>query len=138
METSQSLLFSVTIFTTWWWLLLANTAFFGSIILILKESDHTLKVWKAITLSFAGVVNIIPLVRKLVPDIVVIDFSTRWLMADMRCSFRSFVLFLSFVSFFLAPVVFFVTVMCWLFDNITVVKFRKRVTDLTTKLRLKG
>lgn len=93
---------------TWWWLTLTAASFFGLIACILMSSDYTLTTSKAISLAFVGVVNIIPVVRKLTPKLVVNDFHMRWAAtsAGYATSFKVSACLLLYLSFVLAPLIF--------------------------------
>lgn len=92
--------------TSWWWLVLGSVTLLASIVFIIKDDNSRLTTWEAVKFSIAGVVSIIPLVGKLVPNIVVLDLLTRWMRADVGCSFRLFVLWFAFLAFLFAPVLF--------------------------------
>jgi hypothetical protein len=67
--------------TSWWWISLAVVTFIFSIACVLKEDDPTLPITKAMVLSFAGTLSLIPIVQRLVSLITWVDFHTRWVMA---------------------------------------------------------
>lgn len=92
---------------SWWWLLLCGITLISVIIFSLRDYDNELSLFKALQLSIVGLLNIVPVIREVVPVKLRIDFVARWVVLGLN-SFQSFVLTIFICSFLAAPLMFIV------------------------------
>jgi hypothetical protein len=92
----------VELLTSWWWLSLAAFTVIAAIVFVLKDDDRTLTIGKAVQLALVGLIDTIPLVRRALPNLAVLDFFTRWAVLGMG-PFWAFVVTFAFHSLIFGP-----------------------------------
>ena len=91
---------------SWWWITLSTVTTIVIIVLMLQADDYSLSTIKALQLSTAGLLSLIPLVKNYLPFKLKMDFWTRWEMLDIITPFALFVIYIAFFSYFLLPLIY--------------------------------